>query len=142
MSKNHIPDALRERVNEWGRYRCSYCLSSEENVGTPMEVDHIIPESLGGPTEEENLCLACSMCNGYKGSNVTDIDPLTNETVQLFNPRHQRWAEHFAWTPEGDLILGLTPPGRATIAALKLNRPLLIKARRVWIRAGEHPPKD
>lgn len=142
MSNTNIPDALRERVNAWGRYRCSYCLSSEENIGTPMEMDHILPESLGGPTEEENLCPACSMCNGYKSNRVTGIDPLTNEEVPLFNPRRQRWAEHFAWTPDGEQIIGLTAVGRATVAALKLNRPLLIKARRVWIRAGEHPPKD
>jgi hypothetical protein len=62
--------------------------------------------------------------------------------VRLFNPRRQRWLEHFTWTPEGDLVIGLTPTGRATIVALQLNRPTLVRARRLWVVAGWHPPGD
>lgn len=32
----------------------------------PMEIDHIIPEALGGLTEEDNLWLACPLCNEHK----------------------------------------------------------------------------
>ncbi|HEU5369472.1 MAG TPA: HNH endonuclease [Ktedonobacterales bacterium] len=107
----------------------------------PMDVEHIFSEALGGQTEEENLWLACSMCNDHKGNRVTEIDPLTGETVQLFNPRRQRWHDHFAWASGGEQIIGLTPVGRATVIALKLNRALLVKARRVWMRGGVHPPE-
>jgi hypothetical protein len=62
--------------------------------------------------------------------------------VPLFNPRRQVWREHFAWTTEGDRIIGLTTIGRATVIALDLNRPSLVKARQVWVAAGWHPPKD
>ena len=48
-----------------GSYRCGYCLTSEAIVGMTMEIDHIIPESLGGPTEEEKLWLACSLCKQH-----------------------------------------------------------------------------
>ncbi len=44
----HIPKALRQRVTEQGRHRCGYCLTSEYIVGTPMEIEHIIPQALGG----------------------------------------------------------------------------------------------
>ena len=57
MSETHIPQALRQRVASKARYRCGYCLTSETIVGTPMEMDHIIPQALGGPTEEQNLWL-------------------------------------------------------------------------------------
>ena len=142
MSQAHMPKALRERVAAQARYRCGYCLSTESVVGTPMEIDHIIPQSLGGPTEEDNLWLACSLCNDHKGNRIAALDPLTGEIVRLFNPRRQAWHEHFAWTAEGDRIVGLTAIGRATGAALNLNRLSLVKARQAWVAVGWHPPKD
>lgn len=36
--------------------------------------------------------------------------------------------------------VGLTPTGRATVEALRLNRPGLITVRRALYAAGEHPP--
>jgi HNH endonuclease len=142
MSEAYIPSALRQRVAAQARHRCGYCLTSEAIVGTPMEIDHIIPQSLGGPTEEENLWLACSLCNDHKSDRIAALDPLTGTIVRLFDPRHQVWREHFAWTAEGDRLVGVTPTGRATIAALHLNRPSLVKARQAWVSVGWHPPTD
>lgn len=92
MSRTYIAKALRERVAAQARYRCGYCLTAESIVGTPMELDHIIPESLGGPTEEDNLWLACSLCNEHKGNRIAAPDPETGDAVRLFDPRHQVWA--------------------------------------------------
>ena len=66
-AKAQVPQALRERVAGQARYRCGYCLRSEELTGMPMTVDHIVPEAAGGPTVEENLWLACYRCNEFKG---------------------------------------------------------------------------
>jgi len=142
MSKAYISKALRQRVAEQARHRCGYCLTPEAIVGMEMDVDHIFPEALGGQTEEENLWLACTRCNEHKGEQFEAPDPLTDKVVPLFHPREQHWHEHFAWSPESDQIIGLTPVGRATIAALKLNRPLLVASRRLWVSKGLHPPKD
>jgi HNH endonuclease len=142
MSKAYIPKALRDLVAKQARYRCGYCLTQEAVVGTPMEVDHIIPESLGGLTEEDNLWLACSLCNDHKGDRIAALDPDSSEIVRLFDPRHQIWSEHFAWTPQSDRILGLTPAGRATVVVLNLNRPVLVRARQAWVSVGWHPPAD
>ncbi|MBC8447685.1 MAG: HNH endonuclease, partial [Chloroflexi bacterium] len=95
----------------------------------------------GGLTEEDNLWLACSLCNENKGIRTVALDPLTGEMAPLFNPRRQVWQEHFAWIAEGDRIIGLTAIGRATVIALNLNRLSLVKARQVWVAAGWHPPK-
>ncbi|MEK7276987.1 MAG: HNH endonuclease signature motif containing protein [Chloroflexota bacterium] len=138
----YIPKPLREKVAEEARHRCGYCLAAESIVGTPMEIDHIIPQSLGGPPEEENLWLACSLCNDHKSDRIAALDPVTDEIVRLFDPRRQNWNEHFAWTPGGDQIVGLTPVGRATVIALNLNRPSLVSARHAWVSVGWHPPKD
>lgn len=55
MTSSYIPKKLRERVAEQARHRCGYCLSSEAIVGLAMEIEHLIPQILGGPTREENL---------------------------------------------------------------------------------------
>jgi hypothetical protein len=106
----------------------------------PMELDHLIPESRGGRTVRSNLWLACPQCNGYKGGRVTARDPLTRKTVPLFNPRRDHWTEHFRWTHGGLQIEGISPIGRASVAALKMNLRIRVGAREVWIAAGRHPP--
>jgi hypothetical protein len=140
MSRSYIPKSLRQRVAEAANYQCGYCLSTEAIVGAPMEIDHLIPESLGGLTEEENLWLACSLCNDHKAGRISALDPVSGDVVRLFNPRHQAWSEHFRWTAKGDRIVGQTTTGRAIVTALQLNRPVLVKARQLWIEAGWHPP--
>ena len=50
MSKTYIPKAVRARVAEQARYRCGYCLTPEFIVGYEMDIDHLIPEALGGQT--------------------------------------------------------------------------------------------
>jgi 5-methylcytosine-specific restriction endonuclease McrA len=117
-------------------------LTPEALVGAPLEIDHLLPVSLGGLTVEANLWLACSLCNRYKGSQLVVLDPITRDLVPLFNPRRQVWREHFTWTESGDRIVGLTRIGRATLIALVLNRPSRVHTRRLWVSAGWHPPKD
>ena len=139
MIRSYVTAALRERVAAAARHRCGYCLTIEAVVGSAMEIEHIVPEALGGATEEDNLWLACPACNGRKSMRVSGIDPATGETARFFDPRRQNWADHFAWTEGGTRIIGLTPAGRATVTALELNWAILVAARRVWVAAGWHP---
>ena len=142
MSQAHIPAALRRQVAGEALYRCGYCLCSEAILGEPMEFDHLIPQSRGGRTERQNLWLACSQCNDYKSDRVRARDPVTSKVVRLFNPRQDDWNGHFRWTEGGLLVEGTTPVGRATVAALKLNHPIRVTARRAWVIAGWHPPRS
>ena len=43
MSEVYIPNTLRQRVAAQARHQCGYCLTSEAIVGTPLEIDYIIP---------------------------------------------------------------------------------------------------
>jgi len=140
--KRSIPARLRHRVAEDARNRCGYCLRMGELTGMPMTLDHIIPEAAGGSSSEENLWLACRRCNEFKGVQTHARDPLTGRRVRLFNPRRQKWNEHFAWSEDGTQIQGLTPCGRATVVALKLNNPEVVVARRLWVSVGWWPPED
>jgi 5-methylcytosine-specific restriction endonuclease McrA len=142
MSTSYVPKALREKVAAQAKGRCGYCQKQEEVTGSELEIDHILPESLNGPTIEENLWLACSECNTRRNNRVKGIDPETEEIVHFFNPRTQIWFEHFEWSKDGTKLIGKTSTGRATIYALQLNRPLLVKARANWVSVGWHPPKD
>ncbi|WP_437597741.1 HNH endonuclease signature motif containing protein [Sorangium sp. So ce590] len=101
MSRSYVPKALREQITADARHRCGYCLTSSSITGTPMELDHIIPVSLGGPTARENLWLACSMCNDHKGNRIAASDPHTGEISRIFDPRRQVWQDHFGWSTEG-----------------------------------------
>ena len=114
----------------------------EDLIGDHLQIDHIIPKITGGMTKGENLCLACSACNRFKGYQMHARDPITRQLVRLFNPNKQNWLEHFRWSEDGVLIIGRTPCGRATVAALNLNNARRIPARRLWVRFNEHPPKE
>ena len=142
MTTVRVPISLERLVRARAKHRCEYCQASEWLTGQAAEIDHILPRSLGGMTTEDNLCLACSACNGYKLDRSEALDAETGEVVPLFNPRRQAWHDHFAWSDDGTSIGGLTPIGRATVELLKVNRPLAVAARAVWVSVGRHPPSD
>jgi len=138
----HLPTTLRQRLVEADDHRCAYCGTSQANSGSPMVVDHLFPLSKGGVTTFENLCFTCSRCNLFKGSQVVAIDPLSGEMAPLFRARRDRWDEHFAWDEAGLRIVGVTPSGRATVVALKMNNDIILDARRNWVRLGWRPEME
>lgn len=142
MSKSYISPQLRQKVREQSLHRCSYCQSQQKVIGISLTVDHIIPESLGGSTTLDNLCMACWDCNLFKSNQVTAADPQTALVIRLFHPNQQEWSDHFSWNPDGTQVIGLTPTGRATIIALQLNRSTLLTSRVFWVEAGWHPPSE
>jgi hypothetical protein len=137
----YLPGELRRQLEEADDHRCVYCQTSQANSGQRMVPDHIIPENKGGERVFENLCFACRLCNEFKGSQVTGVDPLTGQVLPLFHPRQQNWQDHFAWEESGTRITGLSAVGRATIVALKMNHEVIVPARQKWVTAGWHPPQ-
>jgi hypothetical protein len=133
---------LRRQVRADAGPVCGYCHSPEALVGMPLVIEHLIATAAGGPTTRENLWLACYRCNEFKGDRIAAVDPASGERVALYNPRSQPWGEHFAWSPDGLQVAGVTPVGRATVALLHLNNAFVVAARRFWVRAGWWPPTD
>jgi hypothetical protein len=138
----HIPAEVRRRIAAEARHRCGYCLTMQEYTAMPMHIEHIIPIAAGGTSTNENLWLACPLCNGHKGAQTHALDPQTGQRSQLFHPRLHHWHEHFMWSADGVEILGRTSIGRATVGALQLNNEYLTRARKRWVLAGWHPPAD
>jgi hypothetical protein len=142
VTSGRISEAVRARIRAQAGNRCGYCLSRQDYVPWPLEIEHIIPKAKGGTDDEENLWLACRACNLYKADQTHGRDPLTGHLVRLFDPRQQRWSRHFRWSADGALIIGCTACGRATAMTLNLNNMVAVTVRRNWITAGWHPPQD
>lgn len=59
MTPGYITRAVRERVRAEAHDRCGYCLAPQSQAYDTLEIDHIIPEAMGGSDDRENLWLAC-----------------------------------------------------------------------------------
>lgn len=59
--KRRGPRFTREGVLRRDKYTCRYCRGYADTV------DHVLPESRGGPTTWENCVAACMKCNNLKG---------------------------------------------------------------------------
>jgi 5-methylcytosine-specific restriction endonuclease McrA len=92
-----ISDALRQRIRERANFVCEYCHSPERLSANRFTIDHWRPVSLGGLDDWDNLALACRRCNERKSNALEAIDPETNVSLPIFNPRQQVWNEHFFW---------------------------------------------
>jgi hypothetical protein len=126
--------AVRTRAGDC----CEYCRIPYVDRLLPFHVDHIIPVRHDGDDGTTNLCFACFGCNTNKGYNVAALDPQTGLPTQLFNPRTQKWEEHFKINADC-AIEGLTDIGRTTVSVLKFNAPNRITHRRTLQEQGLFP---
>ncbi len=68
------------------------------------------------------------------------MDPESGESAPLFDPRQDRWAQHFRWASDRIRLVGVTPTGRATVEALQMNRERTLQVREADLAIGRHPP--
>jgi hypothetical protein len=127
---------IKEFVHNRAGGCCEYCQTCEINIGQAMHVEHINPTR---GDDLDNLCLACPNCNLSKAAAITAVDPETDREVPLFNPRNQKWIDHFEWNENHTQIRGVSPIGRATAIRFKMNRPRIVLTRQRWAQAGLHP---
>lgn len=126
-------------VSHRAAHRCEYCRAPEAIFNFPFEVEHVIPICNEGIDERSNLALACRSCNIHKAGHLTGFDEVTQEETHLFNPRLDRWEDHFRINRETGVIVAETGIGRATVARLKMNRDTQLTARLQWMRLGLFP---
>jgi len=116
-----VNQGLIREVWDRAERRCEYCHMPASGYLGPFHADHIIARQHGGQSGLENLALACLHCNQHKGPNIAGRSPGTGEVVELFNPRRDRWGDHFEWN--GADLIGKTAVGRVTIQVLAINDP-------------------
>jgi hypothetical protein len=141
MADRRLSKRRKEAAARVAGELCEYCRSLLRFSPDPFSIEHIVPRSRGGSDDPENLALSCQGCNGRKYTDVEALDPSTGMTAPLFHPRRHEWGEHFAWSVDFSLILGLTPTGRATVERLQLNRSGVIRLRQALASLGHHPPR-
>jgi len=135
----HIPAALARRVRRRASDVCEYCRLPQSSQEAAFHIDHIRPLAAGGSTTASNLALACVTCSLKKAARRRARDPVSKRLAPLFHPRRDRWSDHFRMTATYRL-LGRTPSGRATIGALGMNRPSIVRIRRVLAVLGRLLP--
>jgi hypothetical protein len=140
--KPRVSEQLRSQVAARAGDRCEYCLSPARYATQRLSVEHAAPHAKGGTNAFENLALSCQGCNNHKYNHTEAPDPVSGELVPLYNPRQHGWAEHFAWSADTLLIVGISPTGRATVDALLLNRSGVVNLRRLLVASNEHPPAE
>jgi hypothetical protein len=135
-----VDDATRAILEARAGYRCEYCRLPLRGQVAAFPVDHIIPRMRDGPSNMDNLAVACPRCNSGKWAHTHGIDPVSGESVGLFHPRRDRWEDHFRWSATEPAILeGISPSGRATIARLQMNHARLVETRRLLAAIGAFP---
>lgn len=127
-------------VAERAKQCCEYCLSQDRVAIGPFSIEHIFPKVRGGSNHLDNLAYSCDGCNSLKGTFITGFDSITGEEERLYNPRNDVWSDHFQWNESFELIVGISPVGRATVQRLQLNRSGVVRLRKVMLVAGLHPP--
>ena len=151
----HHPE-VRLAVRLRARNACEYCLLP--TIGR-FEVDHIIPAKswadyaagrLHGvrPSVERialnhvvNFAWACPFCNLSKGQELQRR--IGRRLYRLFDPRVDRWSDHFRFVHGYLFIVGITSIGMATELALGFNRGGIegpLGTRHDLILAGQYPP--
>ncbi|MFH0945143.1 MAG: HNH endonuclease [Planctomycetota bacterium] len=83
-AQRYVP-FTRRNLYRRDRNTCQYC---GEKPGTEnLSIEHIVPRSMGGPTNWGNCVLACLQCNVRKGSRTPEQAGMR----LLRKPGHPRW---------------------------------------------------
>jgi hypothetical protein len=114
----YVSSDLRRSVAARAESTCEYCLVHEDDTYFGCEVDHVISLKHGGSTTIDNLAFACFSCNRQKGTDIGSRSS-ADEFVRFFNPRTDRWSEHFRL--DGVIIRPLTAIGEVTARILNFN---------------------
>lgn len=128
------PD-VRLYVRLRARDACEYCI--KPTLGDVFEVEHIIPPrkwpsyvegiidgldpipGRRGPHHVENYAWSCPTCNGAKREFV--MHTIHSIPTRLFDPRRDRWTDHFRLLADGIRIEPRTRIGLATERRLNLH---------------------
>ena len=141
MPGDRVGAELRRLVAVRANHLCEYCLLHEEDTYFGCEVDHVVSRKHSGLTEEDNLAYACVLCNRNKGSDLGSLEPDTGELVRFYNPRRDRWTDHFRLAEDGVTIAPLTSIGRVTVRIFGLNLNDRLLERMELREIGRYPPE-
>lgn len=100
----YIPTYLRILVAERALFRCEYCRLFEIFSFYTFQIEHIISLKHSGKTIAKNLAYACPFCNVNIGSDIATVLEDTLQPIRIYNPRVDKWDDHFAIETSGLII--------------------------------------
>ena len=118
------------------RSRCEYWLLHEDDAYSPHQIEHIVSRKHGGASSADNLAYCCMRCNLWKGADIGSLSALTGKLIPFFNPRKDRWPDHFRL--DGAVIEPLTAEAEVTAKLLRLNSDKRIAERRILLAIGRY----
>lgn len=77
-----VSKRLRYEILRRDNHACRYCGAAAP--GVKLNVDHVIPTSLGGSDAPTNLVTACADCNGGKTSSMPNAMPVADVDQETF----------------------------------------------------------
>lgn len=77
-----VSQRLRYEILRRDNHACRYCGATAPNV--KLNVDHVIPTSLGGSDKPDNLVSACADCNGGKTSSMPNAMTVEDVSQDAF----------------------------------------------------------
>lgn len=77
-----VSKRLRYEVLRRDNHACRYCGATAPDV--KLNVDHVIPKSLGGIDTPTNLVTSCADCNSGKTSSLPNADPIADVDQETF----------------------------------------------------------
>jgi uncharacterized protein (TIGR02646 family) len=121
-------------------YSCAYCTLSEvEAAGIGFEIDHFLPQSRYPELDREytNLYWSCRHCNRHKSSFApTKVQSVRGQEILRADREHPR--DHLVEAEDNpNELRPLTAKGEFNIERLDLNRPTLVKLRRIRRRLAD-----
>ena len=137
---SYVSADLRRLVAARSGRLCEYCLIHEDDTWLGCQIDHVISEKHGGETSAGNLAYACTYCNRSKRTDLGSIARASGSYVRFFNPRVDRWSEHFAIN--GVRIEPLTEIGEVTTQILELNSVERLLEREALVAIGRFPSPE
>jgi len=130
-------ESLRQATAARADFRCEYCHVREAVSFYRFHLEYIKSRKHGGATISENIAYSCPECNAHKGTDIGTFTDNDEYLIRFFNPRKDRWSEHFEIDDAG--IFGTTEIGKATEKILRFNDTERLIYRRQLMRLGLYP---
>ena len=149
------PDVVRE-LWEMQREKCCYCERKIPNTGHTKAVEHFAPKSVFKALRNcwANLLLACSQCNGKKGSQfpvmltensheeeIIYVKEVVENPPALIDPSKINPEVHLDYHVDlNDVLFGQICPrggsvlGKTTISVTGIDEPFFFTLRRAHVR--------
>lgn len=109
LKRKKFSQSERDFIAHRARGCCEYCQTPHDYSPDTFNVEHIISLFENGTNDLFNLAFYCGGCNNRKRDKIKALDPETNILISLFNPRTDKWNEHFQWSDNFSIVVGITP---------------------------------